>query len=166
MTSVMKPGVEQEGAAEDDRRAVEDLLRRDPAGGDRLVEAAPGRAALRAGQLGAEDAVDEQDRERRADPDRPAHLDDHVELRDRQDDEEDEEQEAIGRERRGRHPAGAAQRVRYLEAMAKPPRSRPKRSTRPSRRSSTPSSGSTSSPSASSTTSRSRTRARSTSPSP
>ena len=70
--SVMKPGRQQERAAEDDRRAVVDLLGRDAPGGERLVEAPPGGAALRAQQPGPEDAVQQQQRERRPDPDRVA----------------------------------------------------------------------------------------------
>ena len=54
----------------------------------RLVEAPPGAATLVAKQQGAEQRVGEQQRQGRQHPDRLADLDDHVELRDRDDDEE------------------------------------------------------------------------------
>ena len=59
---------------------------------DRLVEAAPGAAALVAQQQRAEHRVGEQQRQGRQHADQPADLDDHAELDDRDDDEEDYEQ--------------------------------------------------------------------------
>jgi len=52
------------------------------------------------GEGGAEEAVEDQQRQGRPDADRPAHLDDHVDLQDRQDQEEDHEHEPHGRDHR------------------------------------------------------------------
>ncbi len=91
---------QQQGAAEDDRRAVVDLLGRDAGGSEHLLEAAPGEAALRAQQHGAEEAVEQQQRDRRPDTDRAAHLDDQVELRDREHDEEQHQNDEHAAQRR------------------------------------------------------------------
>src|SRR4051795_7026552 len=82
---------EQEGAAEDHQHAVEHLARRRPPGLERLVEAPPRDPPLRAHQQRAEDRVGDQDRDRPPDADLLADLDDHGQLRDRDDDEDDEQ---------------------------------------------------------------------------
>ena len=61
-------------------------------GRERLVEAPPRRAALRAHEHRAEDRVGDQDRERQQHADLLADLDDHRELDDRDGDEEDDEE--------------------------------------------------------------------------
>ncbi len=93
-----EPGGQQQRAAEDDQHAVGDLARGHPAAADRLVEAAPRDAALRAHEQRAEDRVDDEQPDRPPDADRLAHLDDHRELGDRHDDEEGDEQEGHGPE--------------------------------------------------------------------
>ena len=108
----MVPGGEEEGAADDDQRPVGDLLAGEAALRERLVEAAPGAAALVFEQERAEQGVGEQQCQGRPDPDPLADLDDHVELRDRDDDEEDDQEEG--------HRATA-----YGCAFAYPPRRSP-----------------------------------------
>ena len=88
---------QQEGAAEDHERAVQDLAVRHAAGRERLAERRPCPAALRAQQPRAHDRVDDQERHGRQGADRLADLDDHVDLRDRHEDEE-QDQERHGRQ--------------------------------------------------------------------
>ena len=91
-------GGQQQRAAEDHEHAVGHLARGRPAALQRLVEAPPRRAALRAHQQRAEDRVGDEERDRPPHPDRLADLDDHRQLGDRDDDEEREEQEGIARQ--------------------------------------------------------------------
>ena len=93
-TSRDEAGRQQERAAEDHERAVEHLARRRAARGERLVEAPPGRAALRAHQHRPEDRVGDQQRDRPQRADRLPDLDDHVDLRDRDDDEQQDQERA------------------------------------------------------------------------
>ena len=95
--SVMKPGREQQHAAEDHQHAVDDLAVRDPPGGERLVEAPPRGAALRAQQRTS------RARRRRSaaaivhhTPISLADLDQQRQLGDRDDDEEEDEEQGHG----------------------------------------------------------------------
>ena len=90
--SVTKPGVSSRVPPTAIISAVCDLAAGEAPLGERLVEAAPGAAALVAQQQRAEHRVGQQQRQGRHDPDRLADLDDHVQLDDRDDDEEDDEQ--------------------------------------------------------------------------
>ena len=78
--------------------------------GERQVEALPGRPSLRAGQRRAGEAVEDQQHQRRHDPDRIADLDDHVDLRDRQDEEEQDQDDG--------HREQAREHVHYDGCMA------------------------------------------------
>ncbi len=60
---------------------------------ERGVEARPDGAPLRAQEQRPQDAVEQQQRDRRQHADRPADLDDHVELEQRDDDEERDQEE-------------------------------------------------------------------------
>src|SRR5690606_23338718 len=138
-----EPRADHQRAAEDHHRAVEGLARGDPAFRERLVEARPYRASLRARQARADEAGEHQQRERRHDADLLADLDDHVELQDRQADEDQDDEREHPRQRllvRGQrwHPrslAGKGPSLRLIRWLTRKP------STKLSRRSSTPSSG-------------------------
>jgi hypothetical protein len=80
--------VRQQGAADHDQQTVDDLLAGEASLRQRLVEAAPGAAALVFEQEGAEQGVGQEQCQSRPEADRFADLDDHVELRDRDNDEE------------------------------------------------------------------------------
>ena len=73
--------------------AVEDLLVGNPPFRQRPVESDPGGASLMAQQQRAEQSVEEQEGERGTRPDRLADLDDHVELRDRHENEDHDQKE-------------------------------------------------------------------------
>src|ERR1700709_994966 len=85
-------GSQEQGAANDDQEAVDHLLAGEAALRERLVEAAPGTATLVFEQEGAEQGVGQEQAQGRPEADRFADLDDHVELRDRDDDEEDDQE--------------------------------------------------------------------------
>ena len=89
--SVRKPGRDQEGAAEDDQHAVDQLAVGHAARRHRLVEAAPGRPALGAQEQRAEHGVGREQGDRRDRPDGVADLQDHVQLCERDDDEQRQE---------------------------------------------------------------------------
>src|SRR5439155_9369767 len=86
----------QERPAENHHRPVEYLARRYSPRRQGLVEAPPRSAPLGAQQRGAEEAVEDQESDRRQDADRLADLDDHVELGDRQDDEDQDQEQGHG----------------------------------------------------------------------
>jgi hypothetical protein len=88
-----EPGGQQQRPAEDDHRPVERFVRGHPALGEGSVEALPSGAALGASQGGADEPVDDQQRQSRKDADRLTDLDDHVDLGDRQDEEEQDQDE-------------------------------------------------------------------------
>src|SRR5918996_224020 len=83
-----EPGRDQEGAAEDHEHAVHDLAVWHPAGRQRLVEATPDRAALGAEEHRSEHRVGSQQQDRPDRADGVPDLEDHVQLDDRDDDEE------------------------------------------------------------------------------
>ena len=92
-----KSGRDQEGAAEDHEHPVDDLTGGHPALRQDLVEAAPDRPTLRPQQPRAEQRVRHQEQDRPPDSDGVAHLQDHVQLRER----DDQEEECQGPERHG-----------------------------------------------------------------
>ena len=117
--SVQNPGVSRNAPPKITSTPSSDLARGHAALGERVVEAPPRRAALRAHQQRAEDRVGDQQRDRPQRADRLADLDDHVDLDDRDDDEEGEQEQeghrpqgyAVAAARRataGRAAAGAA----------------------------------------------------------
>ena len=86
-------GAEHQRPAERDERAVGQLAVRQPAGLDPLAQRLPGAGALTADQPRPDDAVQDQQPDRRQDPDPAPHLDDHVELDHRHHDEDGEERQ-------------------------------------------------------------------------
>ena len=75
--SVRKPGVSSSAPPKIDEHAVGDLAGGTRPRRERLVEAPPRRAALRAHEHRAEHRVGDQERDRPPDADRLADLDDH-----------------------------------------------------------------------------------------
>ena len=96
ITSVMKPGVSRNAPPRITIAPSKTSRVGYPALGQRLVEAPPRGPALGAQQRGAEEAVEDQQRDRRQHADRLADLDDHVELGDRQDDEDQDQEQGHG----------------------------------------------------------------------
>ena len=91
--SVMKPGVSSSAPPRMIIAPSKTSRPGHPALGEGAVEALPRRPALRAGERGADEAVHDQQRQGGQDADRAADLDDHVELRDREHDEEQDQRE-------------------------------------------------------------------------
>jgi hypothetical protein len=89
--SVTNPGREEQRAAEDDERAVDDLAGGHAPGAAHRQEATPCRAALGAHERGAEQRVGEQDRHGGQRADGLADLDEDVQLDERDDEEGQEE---------------------------------------------------------------------------
>ena len=86
--SVRNPGVMEQRAAYDYEDAVEDLLVGNPPFRQRPVESDPGGAPLVSEQQRAEQRVEEQQRDGGTRTNRLTDLDDHVELRDRHENED------------------------------------------------------------------------------
>src|SRR6266511_1894721 len=146
-----EPGRQQQRPADDHHRPVEGLARRHAALGQREVEAPPRRAALGAQQHRPEDPVEEEQGDGRPHADRPADLDDDVQLDERDDDEQQDQK--WHRHKRNPRPAGpgwpyAATAVGAPRASARPGALRPHRAltAKSSRRSKYCSSGDTRTP--------------------
>ena len=120
--SVTKPGRQHQRAADQDQRAVGELLGRHPAAVERLAQRPPGPRALVPDQPGAEDAVEDQQQDRPPRPDRLADLDDHVDLDQRYDDEQVSSSQPSRRATPAPRPVGPPQRPAHLvAALAQPP---------------------------------------------